>query len=72
MRRIQESFERSPRKSTRRASRELGLPQPSGVCLCVVCCSIESIFFNHPVYVYYVNKHNHSDDSKIVSRILTL
>src|SRR5215469_13153260 len=27
--RIQESFERSPRKSTRRASRELGIPQPT-------------------------------------------
>jgi len=32
VRRIQESFERSPRKSTRRASSELGIPQPSGVC----------------------------------------
>ena len=29
MRRIEESFERSPRKSTRRASRELGIPQPT-------------------------------------------
>ena len=29
VRRIQESFERSPRKSTRRASRELGIPQPT-------------------------------------------
>ena len=29
VRRIQESFECSPRKSTRRASRELGVPQPS-------------------------------------------
>ena len=29
VRRMQESFERSPRKSTRRASRELGIPQPS-------------------------------------------
>ena len=28
VRRIQGSFERSPRKSTRRASRELGIPQP--------------------------------------------
>jgi len=28
-RRIQESFERSPRQSTRRASRELGIPQPT-------------------------------------------
>jgi len=27
--RIQESFERSPRTSTRRASRELGIPQPT-------------------------------------------
>jgi len=29
VRRIQESFERNPRKSTRRASRELGIPQPT-------------------------------------------
>ena len=29
VRRIQENFERSPRKSTRRASRELGIPQPT-------------------------------------------
>ena len=29
VRRIQESFERSPRKSTRRASGELGIPQPT-------------------------------------------
>jgi len=29
VRRNQESFERSPRKSTRRASRELGIPQPT-------------------------------------------
>ena len=29
VRRIQESFERSPRKSTLRASRELGIPQPT-------------------------------------------
>jgi len=29
VRRIQESCERSPRKSTRRASRELGIPQPT-------------------------------------------
>jgi len=29
VRRIQESFERSPRNSTRRASRELGIPQPN-------------------------------------------
>jgi len=29
VRRIQESSERSPRKSTRRASRELGIPQPT-------------------------------------------
>ena len=29
VRRFQESFERSPRKSTRRASRELGIPQPT-------------------------------------------
>ena len=29
VRRIEKSFERSPRKSTRRASRELGIPQPT-------------------------------------------
>ena len=29
VRRIKESFERSPRKSNRRASRELGIPQPT-------------------------------------------
>jgi len=29
VRRIQESFDRSPRKSTRRASRELGIPPPT-------------------------------------------
>ena len=29
VRRIQESFERSPRKSTGRASRELGIPHPN-------------------------------------------
>jgi len=29
VRRIQESFELSPRRSTRRASRELGIPQPT-------------------------------------------
>ena len=29
VRRIQESFERIPRKSTRRVSRELGIPQPT-------------------------------------------
>jgi len=29
VRRIQESFERSPRKSTGRVSRELGIPQPT-------------------------------------------
>jgi hypothetical protein len=29
VRRIQDSFERSPRKSTRRARRELGIPQPT-------------------------------------------
>jgi len=29
VRRIQERFQRSPRKSTRRASRELGIPQPT-------------------------------------------
>jgi len=29
VRRVQESFERSPRKSTRRVSRELGIPLPT-------------------------------------------
>ena len=29
VRRIEESFERSPRKSTSRANRELGIPQPT-------------------------------------------
>jgi len=29
MKRIQEGFECSPRNSTRRASRELGIPQPT-------------------------------------------
>jgi len=29
VRRIQDSFERNPRKSTRRASTELGVPQPT-------------------------------------------
>ena len=33
VRRIQESFERSPRKSTRRASRELGIPQTTVWCV---------------------------------------
>jgi len=51
VRRIQESFERSPRKSTGRASRELGIPQPSGMCWGAVYCSFESIFLNHSVFV---------------------
>ena len=51
VRRIQESFERSPRKSTCRASRELGYRnQQSGVCWGAVYCSIGSILLNHPVY----------------------
>jgi len=33
VRRIQETFERSPRKSTRRASRELGILQPTVWCV---------------------------------------
>ena len=33
MRRIQEIFERIPRKSTRRAGRELGIPQPTVWCV---------------------------------------
>ena len=33
VRRIQESFERSPRKSTRRASRKLGIPQTTVWCV---------------------------------------
>jgi len=57
VRRIRASFERSQRKSTRRASRELGILQLSGVCSDAVCCSshaaynwyrlFESIFMNH-------------------------
>ena len=39
VRRIKESFERSPYKSTRRASRELEIPQPSGVRWGAVYCS---------------------------------
>jgi hypothetical protein len=37
-RQIQETSECSPRKSTHRASRELGIPQPSGVCWGTVYC----------------------------------
>ena len=33
VRRIQESFERSPRESNRRASREIGIPQPTVWCV---------------------------------------
>jgi len=51
VRRIQESFERSPRKSTRRASRELGIPQPTvwrvlRRRLLFKCVNL----FNHPAY----------------------
>ena len=35
VRRIQEIFERSPRRSGRRASRELGIPQPTNCLACV-------------------------------------
>jgi len=55
VRRIQESFERIPRKSTRRASRELGIPQPTVWLVCVrapfpvQAIPIEPIFFNHAV-----------------------
>jgi len=45
VRRMEENFERSPRKSTRRASRELGIPQPSAM------YSIESIFLHHPIFL---------------------
>jgi len=47
VRRIQESFERSPRKSTRRASRELGIPQPT-----VWCVLRRRLFFN---WVHFLN-----------------
>ena len=47
---IQESFERSPRKSTHRTSSEYR-NQLSGLCWGAVYSSIESIFFNHPVCV---------------------
>jgi len=53
VRRIQDSFERSPRKSTRRASRELGIPQPTvwRVLRRRLLFNLVhlSIFFNHPV-----------------------
>jgi len=50
VRQIQESFERSPRKSIRRASRELGIPQPTvWRVLRRINSSIESISLNHPV-----------------------
>jgi len=58
VRRIQESFERSPRKSTRRASRKLGIPQPNaGVCWGAVYSSIESIFLNHSVLSNTLHSH---------------
>jgi len=48
VRRIQESFERSPRKSTRSASRNLEYRnQLSGVCWGALYSSIESIFLNN-------------------------
>jgi len=51
VRRIQESFERSPSKSTRKASRELGIPQPTVLrVLRHRLFSIESIFLNHPLF----------------------
>jgi len=50
VRRIQESFERSPRKSTRRASRELEIPQPTvWRVLRRRLLFNESIYLNHPV-----------------------
>jgi len=50
VRRIQESFERSPRKSTRRASRELGIPHPTvWRVLRRRLLFNESIFFDHSV-----------------------
>jgi len=53
VRRIQEIFERSPRKSTRRASRELGVPQPTvWRVLRRRLLLIESIFFNRPVFLW--------------------
>ena len=43
VRRIEESFERSPRKSTRRASRELGIPQPTVIYIVFVTNSNSEI-----------------------------
>jgi len=50
VRRIQDSFERSPHKSTRRVSRELGMPQPTVWRVLRRRLLFESIFLNHPVY----------------------
>jgi len=44
------AFERSPRKSTRRASRELGIPQPTVWRVLRRRLLFESKFLNHPVY----------------------
>jgi len=50
VRRIQESFEPSPRKSTRRASRELGIPQPTVWRVLRRRLLFNWVhFFNHPV-----------------------
>ena len=49
VRRIQESFERSPRKSTRRASRELGIPQPTVWRVLRCRLLFEPIFLDHSV-----------------------
>ena len=49
VRRIEESFERSPLKSTRRASIELRIPQPTVWRVLRRRSLFESIFLNHPV-----------------------
>jgi len=49
---IQQSFERSARKSTRRASRELGIPQPTVWRVLRRRLLFNWVhFFNHPVYL---------------------
>ena len=56
MRRIQESFEHSPRQPVAQAENLEYHNQPSGVYWGTVYCSTESIFLNHPVY--FVILHN--------------
>jgi len=52
VRRIQESFESGPRKSTRRASRELWIPHPTVWFVLRRRLLLNSIFLNHPVHIY--------------------